>query len=219
MLDTWYRINVSLPAVVAVGYYGGVGSLFLLRKAVRLITGWATGSIDPIQDPVSSIQYPVSVRLGQLRSSSILNSILIGTKFWKTLCTLACKHIFPAIPPTPNSARTESSIFTGVWLDTWYPFLYILLFCRILGIKSWNDFMERNCVAPKRKAKIPIPVTRLVGGEFGWGSLEAPKSSRNGVFRNFYHNPKGLWHRSFAKKCILTYILNSPLLAARDKFK
>ena len=39
MLDIGYRINVSLPAVVAVSYYGGVGSLFVLRKNVRLITG------------------------------------------------------------------------------------------------------------------------------------------------------------------------------------
>ena len=55
--------------------------------------------------------------------------------------------------------------------------------------------MERDCVALKRKAKILIPVARLVG---------ELKSSRYRVFRNFYHNPKGFWHRTFAIKWILT---------------
>ena len=54
--------------------------------------------------------------------------------------------------------------------------------------------MERDCVAPKRKAKIPIPVA----------------SYR--VFRNFRHNPKGLRHRTFAKKRTLIKILIHPTL-------
>jgi hypothetical protein len=48
-------------------------------------------------------------------------------------------------------------------------------------IKSFHDFMKRDGVAPKRKAKIPI------------------HSSRDREFWNFDHTPKGLEHRTFAK--------------------
>jgi hypothetical protein len=34
--DSGYRINVSLPAVVAFVYYGGVGSLFQIIKKDRI---------------------------------------------------------------------------------------------------------------------------------------------------------------------------------------
>jgi hypothetical protein len=55
-------------------------------------------------------------------------------------------------------------------------------FLNDFAIKPFHDFMERGCVAPKRKAKIPIPAAICR------------------VFRNFSHNPVGLWHRTFAKK-------------------
>jgi hypothetical protein len=65
MAGNW--IDVSLPAVVAFGHYGGVGSLCLLKK-------------DRIQHPVSGIQDPSSALPNMRLFISHMNLSVNGMK-------------------------------------------------------------------------------------------------------------------------------------------